>query len=649
MRRAALIAIVIVALAPPAFCAQSGPAAPPTIRYHHSDNPAWANPGFDDSAWPQAQNGGLPSPAYQSDGFFWVRARLQVPAGAAAPLAIESITHDAAPNVQEVWVNGRLVGRFGDFPPHANPLTHPQMLVFDIPAGVALPGSIAVIALRTWNGPDDRNESLVRRHPDRVNVEFSIASAPLLHSLANQAQDRAWLSRFWPQFSITLAFILLGLAVLALGFWARDRTLLFCALWLVVLPTFLLVGPLLSLLAGVAAPTLYTAFLIVNAIGMWVVVEFTWTVQAFRDRFFRAALHLCWIGLTIAGILATNWMHPGVLVSTGALAENWLLFAFNGITSGANLVALAGRGRNRPVAAAMFLISVGYFLGIVGIPVNFSWLGLNLFKAAFYLCTLFIAVLLMRQTWTAWRKAEDLRVEFAAARELQQQLVPTTPPAIDGWRMQAAYLPAADVGGDFYHIVQQSGATVLFVGDVSGKGLKAAMTGLLTIGAASALAGESSAPASILTRLNREMVRLQCGGFITCLCVRMAQDGSLTLANAGHLSPYQNGEEVPLQSGLPLGIAPDAIYAESTLQLVPNDRLTFLSDGVVEAQSQSGELYGFDRTAAISNQSAQAIATAAQAHGQEDDITVLTVEFLGNPLVETSSIALKLEGLTAEG
>ncbi|HWG22475.1 MAG TPA: PP2C family protein-serine/threonine phosphatase [Terracidiphilus sp.] len=420
---------------------------------------------------------------------------------------------------------------------------------------------------------------------------------------------------------------MLGLAVLALGIWARDRTLLLCALWLVVVPAYLFSLPLRSLLAGAAVPTVTNGFLILNAVGMGIVVEFLWTVQAFRDRIFRTAAHVCWIGLTISGILAVNAMHPGALVMMEALAENWLVFAFNLITSGANLVALAGRGRNRPVAAAMLFISIGYFLGVAGHPVDFNWLGIGLFGASFYLSTLLIAILLMRQTWTAWRNAEDLRVEFAAARELQQQLVPTVLPAIAGWRMQAAYLPAADVGGDFYHIVQQPGATVLFVGDVSGKGLKAAMTGLLTIGAASALAGESSGPASILTRLNREMVRLQCGGFITCLCVRMAQDGSLTLANAGHLSPYRNGLEVELESSLPLGIAPHAAYTESTLRLVPNDRLTFLSDGVVEAKSPSGELFGFDRTAAICTQSAEAVAAAAQAHGQEDDITVLTLTF----------------------
>lgn len=100
-----------------------------------------------------------------------------------------------------------------------------------------------------------------------------------------------------------------------------------------------------------------------------------------------------------------------------------------------------------------------------------------------------------------------------------------------------------------------------------------------------------------------------------------------TVANGGHIAPCRKGEEVPIESGLPLGIAPGVVYSAFTLRVEVNDRLTFLSDGVVEAQSPTGELFGFDRTAAISTQSAEAIALAAQAHGQEDDITVLTLTF----------------------
>jgi len=103
--------------------------------------------------------------------------------------------------------------------------------------------------------------------------------------------------------------------------------------------------------------------------------------------------------------------------------------------------------------------------------------------------------------------------------------------------------------------------------------------------------------------------------------------GAVTIANAGHLTPYLNGNEIAIESSLPLGVTPDAEYSESTFALAAADRLAFLSDGVVEAQSPSGQLFGFDRTRAISMRSAEEIARAAQHYGQQDDITALTLQF----------------------
>ena len=99
----------------------------------------------------------------------------------------------------------------------------------------------------------------------------------------------------------------------------------------------------------------------------------------------------------------------------------------------------------------------------------------------------------------------------------------------------------------------------------------------------------------------------------------------VTVANAGHLPPYRNGEELVLDPDLPLGIAPEVQYAEHTFRLELGDRMTLLSDGVVEARDARGDLFGFERTRAISAQSAGAIAAAALAYGQADDITVLTL------------------------
>jgi hypothetical protein len=233
------------------------------------------------------------------------------------------------------------------------------------------------------------------------------------------------------------------------------------------------------------------------------------------------------------------------------------------------------------------------------------------------------AVLFKRHTKLT-QEQERSAAELQAAREIQNRLVPMELPEIEGCRVRAAYVPAAEVGGDFFQVLQHDdGSALIAVGDVSGKGLRAAMTGSLTIGALRTLADEGMSPAKLLRALNRQLVQAGQGGFVTLLCARLSPDGALTLANAGHLYPYLNGTEVALETGMPLGISMEVDYAETTLRLEPDDSITFLSDGVVEARRADGELFGFERTQAISGRSPQEIADAAQEFGQEDDITVL--------------------------
>jgi serine phosphatase RsbU (regulator of sigma subunit) len=103
--------------------------------------------------------------------------------------------------------------------------------------------------------------------------------------------------------------------------------------------------------------------------------------------------------------------------------------------------------------------------------------------------------------------------------------------------------------------------------------------------------------------------------------------GKVTLANAGHLSPYLDGVEMNVEPGLPLGIVPDMDYEQISFILPVSARLTLMSDGVVEARSGTGELYGFERTSQISRLLAKDIAAEANRFGQEDDITVITLDW----------------------
>jgi serine phosphatase RsbU (regulator of sigma subunit) len=97
------------------------------------------------------------------------------------------------------------------------------------------------------------------------------------------------------------------------------------------------------------------------------------------------------------------------------------------------------------------------------------------------------------------------------------------------------------------------------------------------------------------------------------------------IANAGHLPPYRNGIPIDLPGSLPLGILSDADYDVHTIQLDPADHLTFLTDGVPEARNAEGQLLGFDKAAQLASLLPEAIARAAITHGQDDDITIVSI------------------------
>jgi serine phosphatase RsbU (regulator of sigma subunit) len=121
------------------------------------------------------------------------------------------------------------------------------------------------------------------------------------------------------------------------------------------------------------------------------------------------------------------------------------------------------------------------------------------------------------------------------------------------------------------------------------------MTVSLIVGALRTLAETTSDPAAILAGLNRRLHgRLQTG-FATCIAVRLSSDGQCLIANAGHLTPFLNGQEFPLPPALPLGLTEEAAYDTTPLHLGPGDRLTLYTDGLPEARTATGELYGFDR------------------------------------------------------
>lgn len=239
-----------------------------------------------------------------------------------------------------------------------------------------------------------------------------------------------------------------------------------------------------------------------------------------------------------------------------------------------------------------------------------------------------LVVFLMRFT-EQQRENARLVDDMKQAQEVQQILIPEKLPQVSGFRLEAVYRPAQQVGGDFFQILPlDDGGLLVIVGDVSGKGTRAAMLVAVIVGAARTIARDTAMPNEVLTRLNTELLGRMRGGFATCLVARISADGALTLANAGHLGPYINGVEIEVPHDLPLGVVAGLQYEVRAATLPAGGTMVMMTDGVVEAQGLNKELFGFDRTGEMMRQqkSAAEIATAAQAFGQQDDITVVSIE-----------------------
>jgi hypothetical protein len=616
MRKIVLLALCCFTLA---ARGQAPASAQPAIRYHYGDNFEWADPNFDDSGWPVAQNGLVPSRSGDTDRFLWVRIRVPVSGNLNGRPALHIGDLGVQPMSWQAFVNGQFLGGQGAFPPHADPAAPPVSPVMILPPSLTPPGSTAVVAVREWYSPAFV-ESGVPSRPTAV-----IDEARVLH-LAVYAGEVESLVANGPEYALSAVLAAAGLILLALWRSSRSREYLWAAIMLVS-PLLNAVLPSEPVTAHLSFRAQTLAWALFYSAGLLAEIEFMWTLFQLRSRWLRIAWHSIWIAFILALIAEANFLESPAIQHLCPIVIHAGIPAFDAILFPVCIREMFRPGGNRAIAAAMCLMEIIIALGIFGYSVHLT-LGLftlDLWELGLLLVTLAIGAMLFRRAWKAWKESSSLHAEFEAAREVQQQLV-TAPPAAPGYRIESAYLPAAEVGGDFYRVVPcDNGEILVIVGDVSGKGLRAAMTVSTIIGSLRTLPVRE--PAAVLSELNRSLAGQLRGGFVTCIAARLRADGTCTLANAGHLAPYRSGEEIPLFPSLPLGITADADYAETILQLVPGDTLTFLSDGVVEAQLPGGELFGFDRTRAISSQSAQSIAEVAQRFGQEDDITVLTLQF----------------------
>ena len=598
------------------------------------DDPNFAEPGYDDSHW-QVINKFTLLRDYFHEGqqpIIWRRLHVRVnPADTGLALSIEPYGIDRA---FEIYVNGRQLLNSGQVSPYVA-YTRSARLLVPIPDDQTRTGSL-LIAIRayapfaTWK---------------RVNAAF--ASKALTLGPETELRDRMLLRLIREKGAAAFIAVLgfgVGLVALLLLTSHTRQTEYFCIFALGM--TGALVFAYNTWITLINVPALWNIFILcLNNLNCFV---FLLLCQALtKNRFSRWV----WIYVGAASLLASTvavFFDLGRLPATYTDLANAPYYAIFAAIVPVLLLRQFRQG-NREAGMltaflffwsmsmyAIVLLSIFNLLSIFhGVSAfltqsisgfAFGPLNASVFDIGTLLFWISLALIMVLRATHTSRVQAVLEGEMAAARAVQHVMLPEQIEAIPGFTVESAYLSAQEVGGDFFQVMEvDNGGLLVVVGDVAGKGLPAAMLVSVLVGSIRATAQFSHAPAQLLSSLNERLIGRTNAGFSTALAAHIEANGRVTIANAGHLSPYMDGHELELPGALPLGVLSGVQYEAVHFELLPGGRLTFYSDGVVEARNHRGELFGFDRTLKISTQPATVIAEAAKDFGQSDDITVVTI------------------------
>jgi anti-sigma regulatory factor (Ser/Thr protein kinase) len=208
---------------------------------------------------------------------------------------------------------------------------------------------------------------------------------------------------------------------------------------------------------------------------------------------------------------------------------------------------------------------------------------------------------LVREQQAEAKERERIQQELEVAALIQQTLLPKELPAINGWHVDAFYRPARAVGGDFYDFIQlDERRLAVIIGDVTDKGVPAALVMATCRSMLRAAALRNDSPSAVLADVNENLVpEIPPAMFVTCLyAVIDTTAGEVVFANAGHNLPYVRTADGVIElraTGMPLGLMPGMEYDERTHVLSDGDVMVLTSDGITEAHNPDGEMYGFSR------------------------------------------------------
>jgi serine phosphatase RsbU (regulator of sigma subunit)/anti-sigma regulatory factor (Ser/Thr protein kinase) len=253
---------------------------------------------------------------------------------------------------------------------------------------------------------------------------------------------------------------------------------------------------------------------------------------------------------------------------------------------------------------------------------------------------------LVREQEAEIRRRERYEQELQVAQLIQQNFLPRELPQHPGWSLDAFYRPAREVGGDFYDVFDlPDGRLAIVVGDVTDKGVPAALVMASTRSVLRASAQRLQQPGLVLERVNDQLVGdMPPNMFVTCLYgVLEPAEGRFVFANAGHNLPAVQGADGAREvkaTGMPLGLIPGMSYDEAEFVLQPGESALLYSDAIPEAHDRGGDMFGFPRVLEV-------VGTAAPTERmidrvldelhrftgpdwvQEDDVTLVTVRRTG--------------------
>jgi len=626
-------------------------------QFHLGDDMAWAAPGFDDSGWERisADKPWGAQRYYGYTGFAWYRRHVDfapLPGVDSGVVLLLPAVNDAC----EVYWNGNLIARIGTLPP--NPVWY-----YAIPRRTARLGTTrsGVLSFRVWKAPYASTES-----GDSGGMESApLAGSAIAIDAFRESLEYRWLRGNQYTFDLDLLYVLV--ALLSLMGWLRNREqkLLF---WMAL---FAVTPVLVFVLSGLRLPlpvawfwTLDNPVQSVGDIALWYLLLYLLELDRYPSLR-RWTRRMAIISLVFSLLDAPVWLFAWSIEHAVAaqIIDAVLTVPYTVIEIFPLILIACALRKKLDAPRWLVAISASLYQMIFVVRIAASqgerfthWtlasklttplftVNGNRFTAGTLAGTfMLLSIVYGVYCYTSRRNKEQhaLEQEFKSAQELQRVLIPDSLPSLDGYAVTSAYHPAQQVGGDFFQLVAQpDGSALLILGDVSGKGLKAAMTVALIMGALRTLVEISDDPAVILAGLNRRLYgRLQ-NGFATCVTIRLDRDGSCVMANAGHLSPFLNKEELELPGALPLGLDLAAEYEKTGVFLAVGDRLTLYTDGLLEARNADGELFSFGRVRELmaTRPDAEEASQAAVAFGQDDDITVLTLTRLAVGVESTTSL-----------